>query len=107
MNTIYDAKTQDKMIQAMHKITRIGCEEIIKQAVNKCPVLTIQKYILRNYAKNIHQWALWARQHSPLLLQVTSTNSLELYHSKLKRITSIHYGLISFYHKIIVLDNKK
>ena len=42
-------------------------------------------------------FALWARQHSPLLLQVTFTNPLESYHSELKRTTSFLYGLIGMY----------
>ena len=47
--------------------------------------------------RNTQQWALWARQHSPLLLQVTSTNPLESYHSELKRSSSPKYGLIGIY----------
>ncbi|PKK72204.1 hypothetical protein RhiirC2_710552 [Rhizophagus irregularis] len=43
---------------------RIGCESLIQEAINECANLTIKKYILRNYAKNTHQWTLWARQHS-------------------------------------------
>ena len=82
------------MLHAMHKRTRIGCESLIQEAINECANPTIKKYILRNYTKNTHQWALWARQHSPLLLQVTSTNALESYHSELKSTTSPKYGLI-------------
>ncbi|POG68934.1 hypothetical protein GLOIN_2v1777773 [Rhizophagus irregularis DAOM 181602=DAOM 197198] len=101
MSKIYEKKTRQKMLHAMHKRTRIGCESLIQEAINECANLTIKKYILRNYAKNMHQWALWARQHSPLLLQVTSTNVLESYHSELKRITSPKHGLI------VALDDKK
>lgn len=36
---------------------------------------------VKRYSKNIEEWAVWARQHSPLLLQVTTTNPLESYHS--------------------------
>jgi hypothetical protein len=82
------------MIAAMHKRTKIGCENLVQDAINNCPVPSIQNYIKRNYAKNTEQWSLWARQHSPLLLQVTSTNSLESFHSELKKITSSLYGLI-------------
>ncbi|GES76067.1 hypothetical protein GLOIN_2v1776807 [Rhizophagus clarus] len=57
--------------------------------------------------KNTHQWALWARQHSPLLLQVTTTNPLESYHSELKKSTSLKYGLIGACYKIVALDEKK
>ena len=97
MSKIYDKKTQQKMVHAMHKRTRIGCEDLVRQAINECPIPTVKQYILRNYVKNTHQWALWARQHSPLLLQVTSTNALESYHSELKRTTSPQYGLIGKY----------
>ncbi|PKY34821.1 hypothetical protein RhiirB3_476066 [Rhizophagus irregularis] len=79
---------------AMHKRTRIGCEKLTQEAINNCPVPTIQNYIRRNYMRNTQQWALWACQHSPLLLQVTSTNPLESYHSELKRKTSSLHGLI-------------
>src|SRR5438105_13448694 len=82
------------MIAAMHKRTRIGCESLIQDAINKCTVSSIQNYIKRNYMRNTEQWALWARQHSPLLLQVTSTNPLESYHSELKRSSSPKYSLI-------------
>ncbi|RHZ57021.1 hypothetical protein Glove_395g66 [Diversispora epigaea] len=99
MSKIYEVKTRQKMIQAMYKRTKIGCEDLIQQAINECPVPTIKQYISRYYKKNNQQWALWARQHSSLLLQVTSTNSLESYHSELKRTTSPRYGLIGACHK--------
>ncbi|RHZ85405.1 hypothetical protein Glove_66g199 [Diversispora epigaea] len=43
----------------------------------------------------------------PLLLQVTSTNALESYHSELKKITSSQHGLIGACNKIIALDLKR
>jgi hypothetical protein len=94
MKRIYHVKTREKMTLAMHKRTRIGCEELIQQAINTCPVQEVARYILRNCQKDTHRWALWARQHSPLLLQVTTTNPLESYHSELKRNTSYSFGLI-------------
>jgi len=94
ISKVYDKKTRETMVLAMHKRTRIGCEQLLQDAVNTCPVSTISKYIERNYKKNTHQWALWARQHSPLLLQVTSTNALESFHSELKRTSSHSHGLI-------------
>jgi MULE transposase domain len=94
MSKVYDKKTRQKMILAMHKRTKIGCEELVQQAINECENPIIQRYISRNYTRNMHQWALCARQHSPLLLQVTSTNALESYHSELKRTTSSQHGLI-------------
>ncbi|RHZ84001.1 hypothetical protein Glove_86g96 [Diversispora epigaea] len=74
------------------------------KAIDECQAPTVKQYILRNYIKNTNQWALWAhciegshgqqRQHSPLLLQITSTNAIESYHSELKRTTVSHHGLI-------------
>ena len=82
------------MITAMHKRTKISCESLVQDAIDKCTVPSIQNYIRRNYMRNTQQWALWARQHSPLLLQVTTTNPIESYHSELKRSSSPKYGLI-------------
>ncbi len=107
MKKIYHLKTRERMILAMHKRTKAGCEQIIQQAINSCPVQAVQQYILRNYRSNTHRWALWARQHSPLLLQVTTTNPLESYHSELKRITSSSFGLIGACHKVVEVDIKK
>jgi hypothetical protein len=60
MSKIYDKKTRQKMILAMHKRTRIGCENLVKQAIDECSNPIIKKYITRNYVKNTYQWALWA-----------------------------------------------
>ena len=89
------------MIHAMHKRTKIGCVDLVQQAINECPNPTIKQYILRNYVKNTHQWVLWMWQHSFLLLQVTSTNALESYHSELKRTSSPQHGLIGIYFFIL------
>ncbi|GBB86117.1 hypothetical protein RclHR1_12580005 [Rhizophagus clarus] len=42
-----------------------------------------------------------------LLLQVTSTNSIESFYSKLKKVTSSLYGLIGTVHGIVNIDCKK
>ncbi|PKY57815.1 hypothetical protein RhiirA4_510990 [Rhizophagus irregularis] len=107
MTKIYEKQTRDVMNAAMHKRTKIGCEKLVQDAINDCPVLTIQNYIKRNFMKNTQQWGLWARQHSPLLLRVTSTNPLESYHSELKRLTSSSHGLIGAVHNTVDVDFKK
>jgi len=68
MQKIYEKKTRDVMIAAMHKRTKIGCESLVRDAINCCSVPAIQNYIKRNYTKNTEKWGLWARQHFPLLL---------------------------------------
>jgi hypothetical protein len=94
MQKIHEKKTCETMIAAMHKRTKIGCDSLIQDAINHCSVPSIQNYIKRNYMKNTEKWSLWARQHSPLLLQVTSTNPIESFHSELKKTTSSLHGLI-------------
>ncbi|CAG8787166.1 416_t:CDS:1 [Cetraspora pellucida] len=95
------------MIQVMHKQTKIGCDMFVQKAINECTLSLVKKYISRYYSENTHQWALWACQHFPILLQITLTNALESYHSELKRTTSPQYGLISACNKIVALDLKK
>ncbi|PKC51911.1 hypothetical protein RhiirA1_482685 [Rhizophagus irregularis] len=65
MQKINEKKTRDTMITAMHKRTKIGCENLVQDAINHCSVPYIQNYIKRNYMKNTEKWGLWARQHSP------------------------------------------
>jgi len=94
MKKIYHPPTRAKMILAMHKRTQIGCDMLIQEAIDTCSVEAVTQYIRRYCRNNTRKWALYARQHSPLLLQVTSTNALESYHSELKSIASITHGLI-------------
>ncbi|EXX71680.1 hypothetical protein RirG_076300 [Rhizophagus irregularis DAOM 197198w] len=65
MQKINEKKTRDTMIAAMHKRTKIGCENLVQDAINHCSVPYIQNYIKRNYTKNTEKWGLWTRQHSP------------------------------------------
>ncbi|RHZ67799.1 hypothetical protein Glove_299g65 [Diversispora epigaea] len=104
MTKIYETKVQRKIIHVLHKITKIGCDELIQQTIDKCQAPTVKQYILRNYIKNTNQWALWACQHFSFLLQITSTNAIKSYHSELKRTTVFHHGAC---HKIIAFDTKK
>ena len=61
MTKIYDKKTRDLMVAAMHKRTKIGCERLIQDAIDSCPISIIKNYIQRNYKNNTQQWALWAQ----------------------------------------------
>lgn len=44
-----------------------------------------KNYIRRNWLDSLPKWANYAREHSPLLLQATTTNPIESFHSALKR----------------------
>ena len=63
INKIYKSETRSKMIQAMHKRTKIGCEMLVQKSINESALSAIKRYISRYYLKNTHQWALWACQH--------------------------------------------
>ena len=75
----------------------MGCEQTIQQVLAVCAMDDVKRYITRNWTKNTEKWAMYARAHSPLLLQVSSTNALESYHSELKTRVSKHYGLIGMF----------
>lgn len=94
---ITHAETRSKMLYAMHKKTRAGCAEAVQQAIAQCNVDFVRRYITRNWSKNTEKWGMYARAHCPLLLQVSSTNALESYHSELKMRTSKNHGLIGMF----------
>ncbi|CAG8733876.1 14596_t:CDS:2 [Cetraspora pellucida] len=90
----------------MHKKTQAGCEEIVCDVINTCFIQANAKYIARNYLKNSRQWSLWAQQHLPLLLQITSTNPLESYHKlNKKKMMAAKETAINFRTKRISLAN--
>jgi hypothetical protein len=97
LRKISHEEARNKMLLAMHKRTKIGCEQMVQQAIAACDAGFVKNYIMRNWTKNTEKWAMYARTQSPLLLQVSSTNALESYHSELKTRTSKHYGLIGIY----------
>jgi len=82
------------MLQAMYKITRTGCEQLVHQAIARLPLEPEKTYIRRYWLGNTEKWAMWSRQHSPLLLQITSTSPVESYHAVLKRNGDASFGLI-------------
>jgi hypothetical protein len=57
----------------------------------------VVKYIWNEWCRKKRLWALYARQHSPLLLQVTTTNIVESWHNSLKaKITATTKLQVSF-----------
>ena len=77
--------------QALHSAlrsrTRLGCEENIRRAIQRCPegYPSLVDYVRREWnLENSKKWALWARDHSLVLKQTTSTNAVEAFHKQLK-----------------------
>ncbi|RHZ63302.1 hypothetical protein Glove_330g7 [Diversispora epigaea] len=47
MTKIYETKVQRKIIHALYKITKIGCDELIQQAINECQASTVKHELKR------------------------------------------------------------
>ena len=82
------------MLQAMYKLTRIGCEQLINQAIMNLSTESKKNYIHRYWLGNSAKWAMWSHQHSPLLLQITSTSPVESYYAVFKKNGDSSFGLI-------------
>ncbi|KAF8416903.1 hypothetical protein BGX38DRAFT_1335203 [Terfezia claveryi] len=79
---------------AMYCFTEIKnrelCEEVIAAADEETA-----KYIRTYWLQNAPKWAMYARQHSPFLLQATTTNACEAWHRKLKSGAGLSKGQVA------------
>ena len=69
---------------AMYAYTRIKCYELCEEAIFLARDEKTKNYIRTYWLDTSHKWAMYARSHSPLLEQVTSTNGSEAWHRQLK-----------------------
>ncbi|KAI9099458.1 hypothetical protein DFS34DRAFT_693860 [Phlyctochytrium arcticum] len=77
--------TYAKMLQALDKTTIVCATALLREAITDAPE-KLGNY-LESYWANpavLDCWTMAARQHSPTLLQMTSTNPLESYHRLVK-----------------------
>ncbi|KAI9094445.1 hypothetical protein DFS34DRAFT_629485 [Phlyctochytrium arcticum] len=81
--------TFSKVLQALNKTTMIGATAMLREAIDGAPK-AIADYLQNNWTNpaELDCWTMAARQHSPTLLQVTSTNPLESYHRLVKADTN-------------------
>ncbi|KAI9100441.1 hypothetical protein DFS34DRAFT_614592 [Phlyctochytrium arcticum] len=86
--------TFSKVLQALNKTTMIGATAMLREAIDGAPK-AIADYLQNNWTNpaELDCWTMAARQHSPTLLQVTSTNPLESYHQLVKADTNSCVGL--------------
>ena len=61
----------------------MGCDQSIEAAIKAAPE-SKRAYIRREWLETKQQWAYYARQHSCLLLQCMTTNSVEAWHKSIK-----------------------
>ena len=80
----------------MYCFTEIKNRELCEQAIAAAGSdQETVKYIHTNWVQNSSQWAMYARQHSPFLLQVTTTNACEAWHRKLKSGAGLSKGQVA------------
>jgi hypothetical protein len=83
------------ILKAMHKLTKIGFDSVYDE-IMELPLVKTHKNLriyLDNIRKTSKKWAMYARQHSLVLLQNTSTNAIESYHRQIKRKNTKTFGL--------------
>ena len=77
------------MAALCNRRTRHGALESTNQAIDLAGSPESANYIQNNWLPDIEKWANYARDHSPLLLQVTTTNPNEAWHRSLKALAKI------------------
>jgi hypothetical protein len=82
----------NKLRQAMYTSMRSKCLELCKEAITAAFDIGMKNYIHSYWLESSEKWALYARNHSPLLLQVQSTNACGAWHRKLKGGSGIKNG---------------
>lgn len=91
----------------MQSLTEDNCLLLCSQAITVASSEKKRQYIQKELIASRHQWAMYARQHSKILLQVTLSNACETWHCRLKngagqkkRDTSAHgiFGCIRTAH---------
>lgn len=80
----------------MYCFTEIKNRELCGQAIEIAGTdKELAKYIRVNWLQIASKWAMYARQHSLLLLQVTTTNTCEAWHRKLKSGAGLSKGQVA------------
>ena len=83
---------------AIYCVTKIKNRELYDEAVQVAgtidPSGNTAKYVQTYWHQTASKWAMHARQHSPLLLQVTTINSCEAWHRKLKSGAGLSKGQV-------------
>jgi hypothetical protein len=74
------------MAALCNRRTKHGAIESTNQAIKLAENDESANYIKQNWLQDIEKWANYARDHSALLLQVTTTNPIEAFHRSLKSL---------------------
>lgn len=80
---------------AMYCFTGIQNRQLCEQAIAAAPDEETKEYIGTIWLQTAPKWAMYARQHNPMLLQVTATSPCEAWHRKLKARAGLSKGQVS------------
>ncbi|RPB25197.1 hypothetical protein L211DRAFT_836521 [Terfezia boudieri ATCC MYA-4762] len=83
------------LTHAMYCSTEIQNRELCEQAIAAAVDQGTAKYIRTHWLQTASKWAMYARQHSPFLLQVTTTNACETWNRKLKSGAGLSKGQVA------------
>ena len=82
--TQIDSELLQCMRKAMFSYQESQCTALCYEAIGLARSDKDKKYLEKEWLNTRQQWAMFARQHSQILRQVTTTNPLEAWHEKLK-----------------------
>jgi hypothetical protein len=77
------------MAALCNRRTKLGALESTNQAIALASSPESANYIRNNWLPEIDKWGNYARDHSALLLQVTTTNPIEAWHRSLKALAKL------------------
>jgi hypothetical protein len=90
LGTKADAKSRRHLMAALcNRFTLRGARDSVEQALETAASPEKASYIRREWEASLPMWANCSREHSALLLQVTTTNPNEAYHRSLKALAGI------------------
>jgi hypothetical protein len=90
LGTSADAKSRGPMLAALcNRRTEPGARDSLAKALDTAASPEKAKYIRDEWESSLKLWANCSREHSALLLQVTTTNPNEAYHRSLKALAGI------------------
>ena len=94
-----------RMANEKHGYTGKSVGEKTRQTSSR--VEGTRRYLQRYWFNSMERWGMYARMHSPLLLQMDTTNALEAYHRDLKMTCSPKDGMVASVESIHKLLERK
>lgn len=79
-----DRESYEFLRHAMRCHSEEECISLCQQAINVATSDKKRNYIQKEWLETRQHWAMFARQHCQILLQVTSSNACEAWHGRLK-----------------------